>query len=169
MNLLYGIFNGNLPSINVNNKRIIDIHYPVFQYPNKKVYIRESYERLYNYLDIIININYMMKVIKDLNSKLSDNKEWSEKLEFFYTKVKCCKRISIIETLINENYELMSILNKEEEKITKYYDLDEFKTLMKEYIVEIHKEKEKISEGIESIKMEKDKYIEQLKKIEDYY
>lgn len=63
----------------------------------------------------------------------------------------------------------MSILNKEEEKITKYYDLDEFKTLMKEYIVEIHKEKEKISEGIESIKMEKDKYIEQLKKIEDYY
>lgn len=92
MNSLYGIFNGNLPSINVNNKRIIDIHYPVFQYPNKKVYIRESYERLYNYLDIIININYMMKVIKDLNSKLSDNKEWSEKLEFFLYKSKMLQK-----------------------------------------------------------------------------
>lgn len=72
-----GIFGEKLPIVNESNSTI-KIFYNVFQYPKNIVFIRQCYRDIWRYLEIVIQLNYIEKINKNLRRLKKIPKEEKE-------------------------------------------------------------------------------------------
>lgn len=106
--MLYGLFNKvGESSVNSSNDKIIDIPFSVFQYPKRKVYIRDSYITLWKYFKKVIEIN-----------KNTEGKESKEDKE---EDIEVPKDTDLNDILNYSKSQLTELYNDRERKIISLY------------------------------------------------